>query len=347
MAGCGCSETCNCVIQGGEGITTTGTGAPGNPLIINATGSAVTVADTDTVDLTKTGNVITGDVRVDPIINQNLITSSANGLAVTCEIVQDCVGQGMINGLEYLDDTNQFQVKISGDPGNTLNIGSDDGVFAPSSPVTLGCGLELGGLGEIQVNTVGPFSSLTRRNCDDGSDEPGTTPLPGPDTAGMEVYCDAAGDLRTKPEKFTEVGTTGINEAHLPAVTALPFTTGSISLPVTNPSSQYCMCGYVTFAVIPALSGAPGTVIQINHERDMGDGIFLPATAYTMDNRGKSANAGAGNYRMALPIPVCLAPGETKTIRHRVTYLRGTGDNGGAISITATAREIYFVGTNI
>jgi hypothetical protein len=352
---CGCNEICNCVVQGGPGVTVGGTGSPGDPYVINvgsAESTSLTVTDTNSVDLTLTGTGTALDpfdieaaVIRDPEPN-NLLAIGPNGLDVPCEAVQDCVGQGFTDGLQYDDAANQFKVRLSTDPGNITTLGTDDGVFTPSAPVTLGCGLELGGSGEIQVN-VQDFGTLTRRNCDDDSDEPGTTPLPGPDTAGQAVYCGADGNLRTMPEKFTETGIAGIDEAHVPAVTELPFTTGAIQLSVTNPSNQYCMCGYVTFALIAAVSGAPGTVIQINHELDMGDGIFIPATAYTLDNRGKNAIAGSGNFRMALPIPVCLDPGEVKVIRHRVTYLRESGDNGGAVTITATAREIYFVGTNL
>lgn len=280
-------------------------------------------------------------------------TSSGAGTAaspytvnVSNEAIQDAVGAALGCGLEYDDAGNQIRVNLSEQPGNTITCLAD-GLFSASGAVALGCGLELDGLGAIQVNTAGDFSTLTREECTDSADGDTFVALPGPDTAGMQIYCDSAGNLRTYPEKFTDTDIVGLNEGHVPNITVLPFTSAIITATITNPSDQYCMCGYVTFALIPAINGAPGTVINIDHERDMGNGIFLASTGYTMDNRGKSATASAGNYRMALPIPMCLDPGETKVVRHRVRYQRGSGDNGGAVTITATAHEIYWVGTNL
>lgn len=313
------------------------------------------VVDSPTVDLGLAGAgstaspwVLTAQVIRDPEVT-NLLQITPNGLDVPCEAVQDCVGQGFAQGLIYDDALNQYRVRLSTDAGNTTIFGTDNGIYTPSSPVTLGCGLEFGGAGEVQVDTAGTFASLTRRNCDDNSDEPGTFPLPGPDTAGMVVYCDANGDLRTMPEKFTETGTVGINENLAPDVTVLPFTTSAIQLAITNPSSQYCMCGILYFAFIPGINGAPGTVIRMDHMRDMGDGLgFVATTGYLMDNRGRTATAGGPTMRHVLPIPVCLDPGETKTFQHQVRFTRDPAfDNGGAVTIGAVAREIYFVGTNL
>lgn len=267
---------------------------------------------------------------------------------VSCEAIQDCVGAAMNAGcgLTYDDAANTMGVELSAQGGNTLQC-LPDGLFSTPGAVAIGCGLTTDGGGNIVVNTAGAFGDLTRRNCNDTADSGGTTPLdPACELEGMPVYCDINGDLRTKPEKFTEVAAAAINEAV--AVNVLPFTTSSIQIAVTNPSDCYCMCGWLIFSVIPAISGAPGTVIQIAHEIDLGVGLgFSAVSAYVMDNRGKTANAGGGNYRMAVQLNECLDPGETKTFIHRVAFTRFTGDNGGAVSITAIARDIRYVGTNL
>lgn len=341
-------------MQGGTGVTVGGAGTPGNPYVISVDSSALQVQDTNSVDMTLTGSgtqgdphVIRSDVIRDPAAD-NILTIGPNGVGVSCEAVQDCVGAGFQQdgGLAYDDVNNLYYVLISSDPGNTTNFGTDGGIFTPSSPVTLGCGLEFGAFGEIQAN-VQDFDDLTRRNCDDDSDVAGTSPLPGPDTAGMAVYCGADGNLRTMPEKFTEVAGANISEGFAPGITALPFTTSAISMTLTNPSSQYCMCGYAVFAIIPGISGDAGTVVAINHEIDFGTGGgFVAQTGSVMDNRGKNASSGALG-RPEFSVPICLDPGETKVIQHRVRFVRFTGDNGGNVLITSAARSIRWVGTNL
>lgn len=357
MAKCGCSgSSCNCVVQAGTGTTVSGAGSAANPYIISATGddTVVTVGDTNTVNNTISGDGspgtpynITSAVIVDPVAGNTLVAGPA-GLSVPCESIQDCVGQGFGSGLIYDDAGNAFRVRLSTDGGNVLVFGTDNGIYGPASPVAIGCGLANGPGGEIIADTSATFATLTRRNCDDDSDAPGTTAITGPDTKGQEIYCAADGSLRTKPEKFTEVENTSINEAH--ASPALPFTTSAIQITVTNPSNAYCMCGYVTFAVIPALNAAAGTVIRIFQEKDLGDGAgFTPTTAYVFDNRGKPAGTYfGGSFRIPLPLNICLDPGETKVIQHRVSFSRDpVNDNGGAVNVTASAREIRFVGTNL
>lgn len=268
----------------------------------------VDVADTNTVDMTATG---TGDAASPRVISGQVIRSGA--------------------------------------AGNTLVI-NPDGLYVPASPPVppvAGCGIDVVG-NTVSVDTAAAFSELTRSNCNDGTEIPGTTPLdPACELNGMPIYCDSAGELRTMPEKFTISDTVSINEGYNPAITALPFTTSEIALPITNPSSCYCLCGYVTFSFIPAISGAPGTVIRVDHEinRDNGAG-FTGLTGFTMDNRGKTATSNR-TERPAAPLQVCLDPGETKTLRHRVRISRDPADNGGLVQISGLAREIRYVGSNL
>jgi hypothetical protein len=268
----------------------------------------VDVADTSSVDMTATG---TGDAATPRVISS--------------------------------------VVKVSPAAGNTVVI-NPDGLFVPVPPAVppvLGCGLE-SVAGAIAVNTAGPFSAMTRETCGDQFDGDARVAFPPAcELNGVPVYCDSQGNLRTAPEKLYDSGfNTQVTNYPPPFITTMPFTSEEVTLSVTNPSACYCMCGELTMAFIPSISGAPGTVINIFHEVDFGTGVFAAITGVVMDNRGKTANASAVSRPFA-NINVCLAPGETKVFRHRVRYERFTGDNGGAVLITSNAHELRFFGSNL
>lgn len=123
----------------GTGTTVTGTGSVGDPYVINAaagTGTVIQANDTATVDHTLTGAgtagnpyILTSAVKISPVAG-NVVTTDANGLLVTCESIQDCVGAAFDDGLIYDDVANQMRVRISADAGNTTVIGSDGGVYS-------------------------------------------------------------------------------------------------------------------------------------------------------------------------------------------------------------------------
>jgi hypothetical protein len=151
MARCGCqSAQCSCVLTAGSGVTVTGGGNADDPYVISANAGALTVADTDTVDLNLTGTgtgsdpyQLTGNVNVAPA--PNLLTAGPDGLAVACEDVQDCVGQAIAagQGVAYDDAGNAISALLSADAGNVVAFGSDGGLFAVGAgqPVAVGCGL--------------------------------------------------------------------------------------------------------------------------------------------------------------------------------------------------------------
>lgn len=76
MRNCNCSGgTCGCKVNGGVGVTVTGTGTAADPYVINNVaadlGSSLTVSDTLTLDLSKSGSgtnldplVISGQVKL-------------------------------------------------------------------------------------------------------------------------------------------------------------------------------------------------------------------------------------------------------------------------------------------
>lgn len=334
-------------MQAGDGTTVTGAGTMANPYIVSADpADVVTVADTPTVNMTKTGNVITSDVIVAPIPNQQLLEATPTGLAVTCERVQDCVGEGFDDGLIYDDVANQFRARLSTDPGNTTVFGTDGGLFSAPGAVVLGCGLETGVGGAIQANGV-DFSTFTRSSCNDnGGIAPQVALDPACNLQGQGVYCDTNGELRTKPEKFT-VATpiASINEALGPAT--IPFTSSIIQGTITNPSSCYCLCGYVSFAAISYLSSTGNANPEESFQFDLGGGGgFTGFGVWMRDTRGVSS-VSQDRHRFFASLNLCLDPGETKNIQFRVDWTLGPVHAGGTSQVLASAREIRFFGTNL
>ncbi|WP_284576844.1 hypothetical protein [Streptomyces sp. 2P-4] len=140
MATC-CRTTCSCVINAGDRITITGNGSATSPYVISADQTVVQVTDTDTVDMTISGTGSAGSpynissvVKLDatpPGGGTNLIQSNAEGLYLECAQVRTCFSAG--DGLDYNAATGEFDVQISGLPGNTTTIGGDGGVYTASS----------------------------------------------------------------------------------------------------------------------------------------------------------------------------------------------------------------------
>ena len=76
MARCGCSgTTCSCRVIGGGQVVVTGSGSAANPYIVSVE-SAITVADTGTLDLSITGSGTSGD----PYVLSGDVVLSANDL---------------------------------------------------------------------------------------------------------------------------------------------------------------------------------------------------------------------------------------------------------------------------
>jgi hypothetical protein len=241
-------------------------------------------------------------------------------------------------------------VKVSGAAGNTVTVNADGLYVAPSPPVppVAGCGIDVVG-NTVSVDTSAEFTELTRETCGDLVDASVLVALPPAcELQGMPIYCDSNGELRTKPEKFTDTEVRSMNEAFLPPITAYPFTASPIAQPITNPSSCYCMCGFLQFAALPDITAAPGTVYHVFYEFDHdGNGTFDQLGTTTVDNRGKTAPS-RWNQRIPLVLNVCLDPGETKAIQFRVRIERNaTLDNGGAITMSGMSREIRWFGVNL
>lgn len=274
MSRCGCSSQCSCAVVGSENITVTGTGAPANPYVISAdAGGALQVTDTPTVDLTLLGSgtasdphILSAAARISGTAG-NLLSEHPDGLAVTCEDVQDCVGQALADGLEY-DDANTIRARVSGQAGNSLSIGPDGGLYAPQgggNPVVVGDSACIGmdGDGAGTPLTASPILDPAAGNllaCEGGGlrasldtgcglagDGSPAAPLSAAvqawpydcdmDAAAGGVYCDSNGVLRSEPRPLAFFVEDHVNQTYPDlAVPAAPYTPAATrTLEVTNP----------------------------------------------------------------------------------------------------------------
>lgn len=89
----------------------------------------ITIQDSTSVNLTLASDVLSAAVILNP--TANLLQSTASGLLLTCEQIQDCVAGAFTagDGLTYNDGANEFSAKLSADAGNCLSFGTDKGLF--------------------------------------------------------------------------------------------------------------------------------------------------------------------------------------------------------------------------
>lgn len=356
MARCGCSSQCSCSVIAGTGVTVTGTGSAADPYVVNAGGASLQVADTTTVDHTLAGSgtaadpyILSSTVKVSAAVPDNLITVQADGLAVQCEAVQDCVGSAIANGLIYDDGANQIRVRPSTDPGNNLTFGGDGGVFVPTGAATISVAdtscINLSGNGAgLTPVTADPIIDPAAGNlltCEAGGlradlvlgcglqGNGNQTPLAAnvqawpypcaPETFGGGIYCDANGELRGEPVPMVAFQGANANTAYadlaVPAGTDVPIE--SRTLNVVNPST--CKPAFVIFAYeldvdfnLPASGGA-------------GEyGIDSDALAY-MRNSGSSAITDWHVQVTKVFDSLIIPPGGASLASLNVTMGRGAG----------------------
>jgi hypothetical protein len=67
---CGCDSKmgCTCQLVGGQGVVVSGMGSAGDPFIIDSTIVQTGVSDTPSLDLTLASHVISGKVRLAPLL---------------------------------------------------------------------------------------------------------------------------------------------------------------------------------------------------------------------------------------------------------------------------------------
>lgn len=249
----------------GNAVTIAGDGGLYAP-----TGTAVTVADTPTVDLTLAGGQITAAAIINPVAG-NILTGGAGGLLVSCESVQDCVGAAFGSGLTYNDAGNLFTAHVSTDAGNSVSLGGDGGLFVPPggaatiSTADTNC-IDLSGNGAgatpltaapiinaaagnlLTCTATGLRAALTVGTCGlEGTGAP-ASPLaanvdtwawPCADTFGTGVYCRASdGELIADPPTLTfhDQAFTNSTFANLTVPAALT-NIANASVNITNPST--------------------------------------------------------------------------------------------------------------
>lgn len=105
MARCGCGSTCACVVIGGDGVDVTGNGQPGNPYVVTASGTPLSVEDSTSIDLEVSGDptsgydLTAGVILGDPVVGDNLLRIEPDGLTLTCSDVRPCLSGGV--GINY------------------------------------------------------------------------------------------------------------------------------------------------------------------------------------------------------------------------------------------------------
>lgn len=186
--------------------------------VISATGgdaTALTVTDSQTLDLTLTGDgspgapyEITGSVVLDPAPPEggdNLIQEGPNGLYIECGQVRSCLSAGP--GAVYDPDTGEIGALISSDPGNQLALGGDDGLFVPA-----------GGGGAVSTAD----SDCIALTGDGTPGDPITaTPVIDPDPDN-QLECGPAGlRVTVTPTVTTECGLTGDGTPGTPLAAAV------------------------------------------------------------------------------------------------------------------------------
>jgi len=129
-------------VNGGDGVIVSGTGTPTNPYVVTATRGHLQVTDTSTVNLTLGGDgtvanphSVSAVAKVSTDAVGNLVTAEADGLAVTCKSVQECVGAGFTGGLLYDGSAGEFRAQLSLQAGNALTVAEDGGLFVPTPAV--------------------------------------------------------------------------------------------------------------------------------------------------------------------------------------------------------------------
>lgn len=211
------------MLTAGSNVTISGTGQAGDPWIINAGATPVTVTDTPTVDLTLVGQDIQAAVKLEPV--GNLITTTANGLLVNCAAVQACD----IPQILTVTDTTTVDLTLTGDgsPGNpwilkadapgcdcntvvtTADTNSID-LSTGTTPLTANVKLDPAAGNILTIGPGGLTADLTT-GCGLSGEGTAASPLvvhttgssPYSAACGGKVYCEtASGKLVVDPEKF-------------------------------------------------------------------------------------------------------------------------------------------------
>lgn len=319
---------------------------------VSGTPSPISTLDTPTVNLTGDGTPATplqADVIRDPEAT-NLLQITAAGVDVPCEAVQDCVGQGFVDGLIYDDVGNAFRVRVDPAAGNNLSQ-SATGLYVPTGAATITAAdtpcINLDGDGSgatpltatpivdpvagnlLTCSPTGLRALMSRAACGLTGDGSAASPLAANvgvwsypcsiDTSGGVVACDSNGQLRSEPRgmcsftSFTEAR--NYSDVVVPAGFDQPG--DSFATSVTNPDP--CRPALVIVEreadvdfILPAGAGAAygHSTDEVYYTRNTGTTTITDAHVQTT----KIFSLGA-----------LLAPGASVPLTFDVTLGRGTG----------------------
>lgn len=327
--------------------------------ILACVGPSTTVADTNTVNLTQSGaGLITADVIIDPVAG-NLLVAGPDGLSVTCESIQDCVGQGFGGGLLYDDAAGTFTANISPMAGNSLSIAGDGGLFVPpggAATITTAdtpC-IDLSGNGAgatplsaapiinaaagnlLTCTPTGLRAAVSAGPCGISGLGTPASPLvanvatwafPCPQNAAnsTDIFCDpATGQLQGEPRGGFNMDQQFINAT--PPATAVPGGTGAgtavgapLNLTVANPSTCLTAFSFVEIEVDADFDLPAGG----GTAELMIDGDVM----WRGQNRGSATEQDVHSQGTKVVPAANVAPGGSNTIANE---LRMRGGAGGA-----------------
>lgn len=308
MARCGCtaSETCNCAVEAGSGVSVTGNGTSANPYVVGI----------DTIDCSQVrpciaaGNGATYNsgsgilaARLSNAAGNLMAFGPDGGLYATTDCAQTraCLSEG--NGIDYNPATGVISARPSTDGGNNLTFGGDGGLFVPpGSTVFAGCGITGdGSVGDPVAANVGAW------------------PYPcSLDTFGGVVACDSTGVLRSEPRGM--VSFTSFTEARTYADLAVPAgfdqPGDTFATNVTNPDT--CRPALVLVEreadvdfVLPAGAGA-----AYGHSTD--------EVYFTRNTGTTTINDAHVQTTKVFALGALLGPGASVPVTFDVTLGRGT-----------------------
>ncbi|MER6632341.1 hypothetical protein ABT301_29675 [Streptomyces sp. NPDC000987] len=208
---------------------------------------------------------------------------------------------------------------VSTEPGNTVTIDPDGGLYVPPPTVKAGCGITGDG------SETDPLTANTQ-------DWPYVCPI---GTNGGGVYCDTGtGELRTDPPVRQDFFQNAKNDV--------------LATPITVPAVAEQTVDTLTFTVTNPDPCRPANAVFF---REVDLDVNLPpnsgaTTGIDGDQMTYLGNQGSGTvfatHVQANKITLlALAPGETRTITMRIEAGRGTG-GAAIIRIQATLRAWVF-----
>lgn len=280
------------------------------------------------------------------------VISSTGGGAVTCDQVRPCLSAGP--GAAYDPATGVISARLSGDAGNNLALGGDQGLYVPAvggatiivtdsdcialsgdgsagSPLTAqpvvdpapGNLLQCGPSGLLVAGSVVATACGLTGNGSAGTPLAAAVsawPYPCPvDANAGRVYCDSAGNLRSEPRARYQYFTTTLNEnyANLPVPAAGPPGTliTTRELVVTNPDTCHDAIAITSVEVDVDSTSRPGQAAYFVSNDEM----------YRFENRGSAAVTDVHTQTVKVLGNTVIPAGGSVTVQAPINLGQGAG----------------------